>query len=202
MKRTVDDFWQWFNENSEQLMDIDSLSDEKSENLLQKFDNVLKTYSEGIDFELGDLTTNGRSLLFTANGNEEYFDDVFNLCDSAPILDFWEIIALRQAQGEHASISYGKYHYKSKNLLFVPLENENNNEEVGLKVAITNYNENDDDQLIAVYSLIEIMIGEEICATMVKYLELCDKSSSEFDSENFLPLTDLPAFIEWKMCKQ
>ena len=200
MKRTVEDFWQWFADNKELLMDIDSLEESEAEAVLLNFDEILKSYSEGLDFEIGDLTTNGRTLLLTTNGNEDFFDDVFNLYDNAPILDFWEILPLRQAQGPIAKIHYGKYRYNSKNLFFVPLESEQEEDKIGIKVGLTDYHADDEEQLIAVYSLIEAMIGEYDCATMIGYFELC-LLPDQVQETDFIPLLDLPEFISWKTKK-
>ena len=96
-KITVNQFWEWFQTKSEYLMDIDNFPQKEKDELLAEFDSVLATYSEGISYELGELTTNGRKIIFSAEGDEEYFEDVIELCTNIPILDFWDIIALASA---------------------------------------------------------------------------------------------------------
>ncbi|MDR1006182.1 MAG: hypothetical protein LBL74_04890 [Bacteroidales bacterium] len=188
--------WMWFSEHKDTLMDIDALDEEAAEAVLLEFDEVLKQYSEGIDFELGDLTQKGRTLLLTTGGNADYFEDVFDLCEQAPILDFWEIIPLRQPQGEKAVIRYGKYHYKAKELYFVPLESDNEEDGVGIRVGISNYEQDEEEQYIAVYSLVEAIAGEYECGTMIDYFELCSLPA-DIKNTDFIPLTDLPEFLLW-----
>jgi hypothetical protein len=200
MKISIEEFWKWFEQHNEHLMDIDSLEEQQIDDLLHEFDSVLKSYCEGISFEIGDLTKNGRTLTFTADGNEEFFDDVVQLCDNMPILDFWEVIALKPPQGENVSIVYEKYKLKSKDLWFVPMESEEQDDKIGIKVGIKDYNEDDEDQLVAVYSLIEAMIGEYDCTMLLAYFELCSLPQ-EPDKEDFIPLTELPQFVFWHFNK-
>lgn len=197
-KITVNQFWEWFQTKSEYLMDIDNLPQKEKDELLEEFDSVLATYSEGISYELGELTTNGRKIIFTAEGDEEYFEDVIELCTNIPILDFWDIVAFKQPQGEKVRIKFEDYTLNSKDLWFMPLENQENelNEKFGLKIALKDCKEEDEDQLIAVYTLIEAMIGEYDCTTLLEYFELCPLPQNPED-EGFISLTQLPEFIEW-----
>ena len=184
------------------LMDIDNLPEQEKDELLEEFDNVLATYSEGITYELGELTSNGRKITFSAEGDEEYFDDVIELCTDIPILDFWGIVAFKQAQGGKVRIRFEDYVLNSKDLWFIPLENSEDelSEKFGLKIALKDYKEEDEDQLIAVYSLIEAMIGEYDSATLLEYFELCPLPNNP-EEEDFIPLTQLPEFIDWHLDK-
>lgn len=197
-KITVNQFWEWFQTKSEYLMDIDNIPQKEKDELMRDFDNVLATYSEGISYELGELTTNGRKITFSAEGDEEYFEDVIELCTNIPILDFWDIVAFKQPQGGKVRIKFEDYTLSSKDLWFMPLENQENeiNEKFGLKIALKDCKEEDEDQLIAVYTLIEAMIGEYDCTTLLEYFELCPLPPKP-EEEEFIPLTELPEFIEW-----
>ena len=62
------EFWNSFETYKDLLMDIDSAEKGEAEALLQRLDNDLKQYSEGIDFVLGDLSDKGRTLTFTCEG--------------------------------------------------------------------------------------------------------------------------------------
>lgn len=197
-KITVEEFWNWFQTKSEFLMDIDNLDPIESEELLKEFEKVLASYSEGISFEMTDLSKDGRKIIFSAEGDQDYFDDVIELCTNASILDFWDIIAFKQPQGPNVKIRFEGYSLNSKNLWFIPLENEDELEGmIGLEIAIKGFKEEEDeDQLIAVYSLIEAMIGEYDCSTLLGYFELCEMPEDP-EKEGFIPLTELPEYIDW-----
>lgn len=190
------EFWNSFETYKDLLMDIDSAEKGEAEALLQRLDNDLKQYSEGIDFVLGDLSDKGRTLTFTCEGDTDYFDDVITLCEQSPVLDFWEIEAFRPAKGADVAITFEKYHLKSKNLWFIPLESEEENDKFGLRVALDEYEQDNEDLLIAVYSLIEQMLGEYDTATTLGYLELCPLGNN-MKEEGFSPLCDLPEYLEW-----
>lgn len=100
MKIQAEDFWKFFQQNSDTLMDIDSLEEKQADELLEKTDKVLKQYSEGIDFELGDLTTKGRTLTFTAHGDTDYFDDLISLCENAPHIGLLGHNGIQARQGQ------------------------------------------------------------------------------------------------------
>jgi hypothetical protein len=194
----AEEFWKKFEGYKDLIMDIDSLDTAEGDKLLERLDGDLKEYSEGIDFILGDLTDKGRTLTFTTEGDVDYFDDLIALCEEAPVLDFWDIIAFKPAKGSNVNITFEKHRISSKNLWFMPLESEEEKEKVGLRVALKEFVEDDEDLIIAVYSLIEQMLGEYDTAMLLGYLELCSLGDKP-EEEGFHPMTDLPEYMEWFM---
>jgi hypothetical protein len=198
-KITAQEFWDWFITKSEFLMDLDNSKDK--DQLIKEFEEVLASYSEGLSFEISELSQNGRSITFSAEGDEDYFEDVIELTNNVPILDFWDIVAFKQPQGEKVRIKFENYSINSKDLWFIPMENDEElSEKVGIMVGINDLNEEDEDQLIAVYTLIEAMIGEYDCTTLLGYFELCLLPENP-EQEGFIPLTQLPEFIAWHLNK-
>lgn len=194
----AEEFWKKFEGYKDLIMDIDSLDTAEGDKLLERLDGDLKEYSEGVDFILGDLTDKGRTLTFTTEGDVDYFDDLIALCEEAPVLDFWDIIAFKPAKGSNVNITFEKHRISSKNLWFMPLESEEEKEKVGLRVALKEFVEDDEDLIIAVYSLIEQMLGEYDTAMLLGYLELCSLGDKP-EEEGFHPMTDLPEYMEWFM---
>jgi len=197
-KINVDEFWNWFISKSEFLMDIDNLNEEKSEKLLDEFSEVLGSYSEGMSFDIGDLGAEGRKIVFSAEGDQDYFEDVIELCESTPVLDFWDIIAFKQPKGAKVKIKFEGYTLNSRDLWFMPLENEDDDDYdlIGLRVALKGFRQDDEDQLIAVYSLIEEMIGEYDCATLLGYFDICELPENP-ELEEFIPLVELQEYVDW-----
>ena len=194
----AEEFWKKFEGYKDLIMDIDSLDTAEGDKLLERLDGDLKEYSEGVDFILGDLTDKGRTLTFTTEGDVDYFDDLIALCEEAPVLDFWDIIAFKPAKGSNVNITFEKHRISSKNLWFMPLESEEEKEKVGLRVALKEFVEDDEDLIIAVYELIEQMLGEYDTAMLLGYLELCSLGDKP-EEEGFHPMTDLPEYMEWFM---
>ena len=195
MKITIEEFWNRFKEKSDKLMDLDSLSPAEKDEVLDSIDSDLKQYSEGLSLEIGKLSTNGRKLTLTAEGDVDYFEDLINLYEQSPVLDFWDIVAFKQGKGANVNISFENYHLSSKKMWFMPMENQEDEQMLGLQIALDAKETEDEELLVAVYSLIEEMIGEYECATLLSYFELTTISDN-MQEKGFKPLTELPEFID------
>lgn len=192
----TDIFWKWFSDNNEQLTMLDDLEKEAANKLLGDMQTALDSYCNGLSFEIGDQTPNGRTLTFSAEGDSDLFKYVTDLVEQAPDFDWWEFIAFKQPKGKDLKVRFDKYLFETKKMYFMELENEESPDMVGLRVAIENPNESDEDQLVGVYVTIEALIGEFDCATLVGYLETCSIPDEPF-KEGFKNMDDLPEFIDW-----
>ena len=77
---------------------------------------------------------------------------------------------------------------------FLPMENTEDEEQLGLQIALDIKETEDEDLLVAVYSLIEEMIGEYECATILSYFEIVP-TFENMEEQGFRPLTELPELI-------
>lgn len=190
-------FWNEFAEIKDELMDIDSLNDKDADELLLNLDGILKKASAGIDFVLGDLTADGRTLTFTANGDTDFFDDVVALMENAPAINLWKFEGFMPPQGKKCSIRYENYNLKSSDLYCIPLESEEIKDKIGIILGVREKIE-DDDFTAACYLLVEKMIGEYYAAELIDYFEIQTLPKNIEDSD-FIPLDNLPDFVSWKV---
>ncbi|MBQ9254296.1 MAG: hypothetical protein IJ180_05945 [Bacteroidales bacterium] len=190
-------FWQEFETIKDNLMDIDSLNDKQADKLLLKLDGMLKKVSAGVDFILGDLTPEGRSLTLTANGDIEFFDDVEALMENAPAINLWRFEGFLPPKGKKCSINYEGYYLKSENMYCIPMESDEIKDKIGLIVGVKDKKE-DDDFLSACYLLIEKMIGEYYAATLIDYFEI-QQLPNNLKETDFIPLDTFPDFVSWKV---
>lgn len=197
MKDKALKFWESFLTIKDKLMDIDDLDDNLIDELLTNLDGELKKYSFGVDFILSDLTSNGRELIFTANGDKDFFEDVITLVENAPILDFWTITAFSKPEGKNAEIDTDGLTLKSIDLFFLPLESDTIKDKIGLNVGIRNITDYD-LFLSTAYLLCEKMIGEYDAATLIDFFDVVELPR-DYDNEGFLPLDYLPDFVQWKI---
>ncbi|MDO5759936.1 MAG: hypothetical protein Q4Q06_02795 [Bacteroidota bacterium] len=188
-------FWQEFEIAKDTLMDIDSLSEEQADKVMLDMDNKLKKYSKGLDFILGDLTSKGRSFTITANGDKEYFPFVEELMDNAPEFNLWSIEGFLQPEGKHLTMRYNGYILRSGELFFVPLENEEQKDKIGIRVGAKKIVDNEDFEICA-YLLVEKMIGEYYATTLIEYFDLVTLPEN-YKEENFMPLDNLPDYVAW-----
>ncbi len=189
-------FWQWFADNNEQLTMIGDLDDNQKNALLEAMQKQLDDYCEGLTFEMGEPTPSGRTLTFSAEGDIDLFRSLLDLTDNAPDFDWWEIIAFKQPKGTDLKVTFDKYHFQTGQLYFMQLESEEEPDILGIRVALPDPVQDDDDQLVGVYVTLEAMIGEFDCATLIGYLDTCAIPDNPLKA-GFRPLDDFPEFVEW-----
>lgn len=192
----VEIFWKWFVENSERLTMLNDLDEGQQQMLLDALQHQLTAYCEGLSYEISEQTQKGRTLTISAEGDMDYFEDVVNLVDNAPDIDWWEFVAFRQPQGKSVRLTFGKYHFNTKEMYFQQLENEAEPDIIGVRVAVPKVVKDDEDQHVGVYVTLEALIGEFDCATLIGYMEVVPMPKEPF-KEGFKPLEDFPEFVEW-----
>lgn len=198
-------FWNWFVANSERLTMLNDLDEAVRQQLLDEMQHQLDAYCEGLTFEIGEQTAQGRTLTISADGDFDLFRYVVDLTDNAPDVDWWEVVPFHQPKGKNLKVLFDRYTFETSKMAFMQLENEEEPEIIGLRIALPNLPGSisprrdqleDDDLLVGVYVTIEALIGEFDCTTIIGYLELCPMPKEPFKS-GFRPLDDLPEFIEW-----
>ncbi len=191
----VEQFWQWFQDHNEQLVALGDLEEKERQQLENALQYQLTKYCDGLSYEIGDATANGRTLTFSAEGDTDLFRYVVELVDNAPDLDWWEFVAFKQPKGKDLKVTFDKYRFETKKMYFLQLESEEEPDILGIRVALPDPVQ-DDDQLVGVYVTLEAMIGEFDCTTLVGYLDTCAIPENP-QKEGFRPLDDFPEFVEW-----
>lgn len=198
-------FWNWFVANSERLTMLNDLDQPERQQLLDQMQQQLNAYCDGLSFEMGDQTAQGRTLTFSADGDFDLFRYVVELTDSAPDVDWWEFIPFRQPKGKGLKVIFEKHRFETAKMAFLQLENEEEPDIIGLRIALPDITADIDpdqatpdqeDLLIGVYTTVEALIGEFDCTTLIGYIELCPMPTEPFKA-GFRPLDDLPEFVEW-----
>ena len=189
-------FWNWFSDNNERLTMLGDLDEKEQQSLLEELQEQLDAYCEGLTYDMGEPTPSGRTLTFSAEGDMDLFRYVVELVDNAPELDWWEFVPFLQPKGTDLKVTFDKYHFETKKMYFMQLESEEEPDILGIRVALPDPVDDDEDQLVGVYVTLEALIGEFDCATLIGYLDTCDVPDEPFKA-GFRPLDDLPEFIEW-----
>ena len=205
MSHNPEIFWSWFQANNERLTMLNDISEEERQQLFVGMQKQLDAYCEGLTFEIGEQTAQGRTLTFSAEGDFDLFRYVMELTDNAPDIDWWEFVPFKQPKGKGLKVQFDKYRFDTAKMAFQQLESEEEPDIIGLRVAQPSlppdYKPNDDpdaddDLLVGIYVTIEALIGEFDCTTLVGYVEVCPMPKEPF-KEGFRPLDDLPEFVEW-----
>ena len=105
----VEVFWKWFEDHNEQLVAMGDLEEKERTELENALQYQLTKYCNGLSYEIGDATANGRTLTFTAEGDTDLFRYVVELVDAAPDLDWWEFVAFKQPMGTELKVRFDRW---------------------------------------------------------------------------------------------
>ena len=189
-------FWQWFTDHNDELVALGDLDDKQRGQLENALQHQLTKYCDGLTYEIGDATANGRTLTFTAEGDTDLFRYVVELVDAAPDLDWWEFVAFKQPMGTELKVRFDRYLFDTRKMYFQQLECEEEPEMLGLRIAVEGSNPDDEDFQVGVYVTLEALMGEFDCATLIGYMETVPLPDEPFKA-GFQKLDDLPKFVEW-----
>ena len=156
MDKQPEVFWNWFTAHSEQLTMLNDLDENQLNGLLHEMQQQLDNYCEGLTFEIGEPTAQGRTLTFSAEGDFDLFRYVVDLTDNAPDVDWWEFIPFKQPKGKGLKVTFDKYRFETAKMAFLQLESDEEPDIIGLRIALSNlpasYRPNpetdDDDDLL------------------------------------------------------
>ena len=79
-------FWNWFVANSERLTMLNDLDEAVRQQLLDEMQHQLDAYCEGLTFEIGEQTAQGRTLTISADGDFDREQFASAMCVSSSTL--------------------------------------------------------------------------------------------------------------------
>ena len=197
----TEQFWQWFCDHNEQLVALGDLDEKERGQLENALQYQLTKYCDGLSYEIGEATANGRTLTFSAEGDTDLFRHVVELVDNAPDLDWWNFVAFKQPLGTGLRVRFDRLLFDTSKMYFQQLECEEEPDMLGLRVAVEGSKPDDEDFQVGVYVTLEALIGEFDCATLIGYMETVPVPAEPFKA-GFQALDDLPKFVDWFKAKR
>jgi hypothetical protein len=193
----AEEFWNWFIENKEKYEAIHINDTQSKQDLIGDFLETLHSYCEGLFFKMGGQPGQKMELIITAEGNQEYFEKVEELVSSAPDLDDWIIVAFKPPMDGDFIIEYEGLELDSSEIYFLPLQNQEKPELIGIILAVPGYEPDDKERFIgAAYQLLDTLIGEKSTTEDIYYLDL-DTVPENPKEEGYLHLSELRRYIDW-----
>ncbi|HEY0601905.1 MAG TPA: hypothetical protein VGD58_03290 [Herpetosiphonaceae bacterium] len=158
-------FWQWFEANSDRLMDFES----DQEQIFDELDAELAKVAEGLTFEFSSQAADEREFIVSADGIAALFPAVISLIGVAPTLPGWRFIAFRQPKGTHFTIGFGEHELSPDDMWFTASPNMN-------KLDITLYvkgltSENQEFIQNASFILLDTALGEYDVETKIGVID-------------------------------
>lgn len=196
-------FWEWFEINQSEYQHLDDLDIQQKELLLDQLLTQLHEFCDGLYFQIGgNPSKERRELIITAEGNLKYFQEVEKLVNAAPEFNSWQIIAFKQPMGNDFITTYSGLVLDPKNMWFLPLNNKQKPEMIGIKICVNNYASSEANKYKqAIYQVVDNLLGEKITATEIDYLDVGNLLDYNPEKDGLIELIDLPKYIIWKKGK-
>ena len=202
MSETAKQFWNWFKANNEVYLSFDEQEDiTRQEEALDELIERLQDYCEALWFEIVGPDDNGvTELIITAEGDTEFFATAEELVSYAPIIEGWKIIALipPMYEAEHFNINYEGIELDTEDLWFLPLEDPEEQDSIGLHVCMENHEDvKDDENLIpALAKMVQTLLGERAFSEDVDYMETGPIPTGD-EAKEMISIVELREFVEW-----
>jgi hypothetical protein len=136
-------------------------------------------------------------LIVTADGDRSLFPLAHTIVAAAPVVEGWTILALKPKLGFPESVRWENLDLRIADVRFDPLELEGS-DDLGLRIFVRGVQEQD---AVAAHSAVlramDHGLGEERFAMSVHYTEIRVLSADDA-TDDFIPLVDLDAFIQWR----
>lgn len=161
----------------------------------------LHDYCDHLYFLLGTTEEGKHQLVITADGDSDYFPQVYALVEAAPHIPEWNIRALKPALGFGFVLELYGLVFDPFCMWFMPLVSRDQNPGIGLRIGFNDYlASREQNYLGGTLVLLDHALGEEQMAKAIQYVEV--GSLPENPAENgYIPLTELPMFVDFVQSK-
>ena len=201
----ITNFWNHFKENNFVFLLLNEIPKDELKVHFDKLIYLLHQYNKDLDLIIKNKNK-GAELIITANGNPYLFKEVELLVHLAPVVERWKITAFLQPETNlikyenctDKPLEYYGINLRISEMYFIPLENQEKETDLGIKVFIKNYIIHKDNPRLreAVYVHIEHLIGEKSFANDIAFIEIGQLTSC---NNNLIELYQLSNIIIKKM---
>jgi hypothetical protein len=200
--QTANRFWNWFKENNEKYLDLDTINSSEREMLLDELLKELHKYTDKLFFQIGENNEGKKELIITAEGDKNYFNQVEYFVALAPEFVKWNIIALKPARKGNFITNYEGISINTANTWFQPLKNAANPQAIGLRICTPDFKtEKERKFLFAAFEVLDSLLGEKTNALNIQYVEVA-LLPDQPAKQGLIELSELPNYIQWKNTKQ
>ncbi|WP_176586243.1 hypothetical protein [Priestia megaterium] len=156
-KITEQEFWSWFEKNSEDYFQLD----EKNYDLLfNKLGLQLSKYHKDLTFEFSiEMNQGKREVIISAEGMVSAFPAVIKLVEEAPNLEKFNVVAFRQRQNSEQEIYFEDIVLNTEDIFFTYREDKQM-DCLDIVIYIKGYSEENDQFIAAAFIMLDSLIGE------------------------------------------
>lgn len=183
-------FWKWFAQHESDFYD----PEDKEEEVYSKLGSKLRGINDNLVFAIGPKEKTGaRRLAISADGILEAFPSVIKLVKKAPDFVRWKVCAFRQRlEGDDLEVELDNDLRIGYSDIFFKYSFVNN--QVGLILAINNFDDSNNALKDAVFILLDGLIGEYDAETKIAWIEWEKLQEEELDK--LFPFVDLRSVVD------
>ncbi len=201
MKTKINAFWDWFIANKaayehfgEQYAgDFDQVN-----RLLDELITELQKVSPGLFVEIGGKDGEWE-LIITPQGIRQYFAMAYEVVGLAPKIENWHFFATKPILGAEFSFKMGDVVINPETISFIPLESEEEPDEIAIRLFHQDYDEQDEPKrkavVMGVYQALDSILGEVGATFDLDYVEFASKPDGDMKP---LPIAEIIGYIKWK----
>lgn len=201
----IKNFWDWFEANHNEYNNFNEIYETNPEKSLELLDSVtkeLKKFSKGLFVEVS-ADDKSKELIITAQGNKEFFADVFMLVKNAPSIDSWKFTATKPAQGLDFNFKMADVTIDPSEILFMPLEADEYPDDVAIRLYHKDYTIEEgatrNAVIVGLYAALNMYLGEVATALDLQYIDFDDMPHPK---EQTFPFSELQEYIDYKKGKR
>lgn len=181
-----EDFWKWFVQNQESLLDFEA----DPERIFDLLAAALQEVDPHLTFEFGPKEAK-REFVISAGGIKGSFPAVASLVSAAPTLPRWRVTAFRPRRTPLNTITFRDKQARPEDVQFSLL---NNGKIVGIRLFIPSFREDDADWKQIGYLLLDDALGEYDVESRIGLLKMYSPDAST--TEKRYAFVDLPRIFD------
>jgi hypothetical protein len=185
--RNQDNFWDWFNKNSNAYYNFEYNQDY----LFTALKSELSKIHPELVFEFSPILQDGkRELVISADGIKSIFPVVTDLVQKAPQFDKWNIVAFRQPRKEINQINYDNLIVDFDDVYF---RFSKDNGQIAIELNIKNFYEAP-EWTGAIFILLDNILGEYYTEMSISRIE--KKILNQQEIGDLYPINALPKIVQ------
>ncbi|MGH2643760.1 MAG: DUF695 domain-containing protein [Chitinophagaceae bacterium] len=191
------DFWNWFQENSNDFLSMVKTGNRVEKDFFQKLSSKLEEITEGIFFLVGMIDENTAELTFTPDGVVKNVVFVEDIVQAAPVMNGWKFIALKQAFDlEDCNVQMQGYSFDKETLTFYSNDHLEYPDEIDITIIHKNYKEGNKEIISGgAYIFLDNYLGELNFINTIDHLDVIGPAQVKKEP---VPASKLKDFLIWR----
>lgn len=203
--RKINIFWNWFQDNNQTIKNLIHETPINQNQIIYWLSKQLGYYCGELDFMIvfPKKENQKTELIITANGNPEYFNQVIELINNAPVLRHWKFTAfIRSTENIDKIIESLDEPYimqeitiKTNKINFLPLNYHDKIKKIEVIVYLKNYKIHCNTKILkqAIFIILQEVLGEKSLHHNINFVQLAQLRNS---NEELIELYELHYYID------